>query len=326
MAMNPGAINPGTMNSAGMNQGWTYHDRVASQDAGQTLLAFYCHRYRHSTPEEWRDRILMGQIQINGALACPDSLLQTGQRLSYHRPPWREPDAPLVFEILYEDEDVVAISKPLGLPVLPGGGFLENTLLHQLTLRFPEVAPTPLHRLGRGTSGVMLLAKSALAKSHLSRQWREASVGQGKLKKTYRALVAAWPLADAFVIDTAIGKVPHPRLGYAYGATPAGKSAYSEGQVLQRREASTLLEISIHTGRPHQIRIHLAASGYPLLGDPLYLPGGQPKIPISEGEPMPVPSDIGYSLHAHRIRFVHPRTWEPVEVMAPLPDRLKVAE
>jgi 23S rRNA pseudouridine1911/1915/1917 synthase len=116
----------------------------------------------------------------------------------------------------------------------------------------------------------------------LSRQLRESTAAAHDLQaphpicKTYRALVGAGDLPDRFTITTPIGKVNHPVLGYLYAASPSGLPAYSEGRVLRRAPESTVVEVTIRTGRPHQIRIHLAAAGYPLVGDPLYGVGGRP--------------------------------------------------
>lgn len=299
-----------------MNQGWVYCDRISSKDAGLTLLEFYSQRYRHSSPHQWRTRILAEQVLLDGHPASPNTPLQTGQQLAYHRPPWQEPRVPLEFQVLYQDPDLLAVNKPSGLPVLPGAGFLEHTLLHQLRRRFPQAQP--VHRLGRGTSGIMLVALSDPAKAHLSHQWRASTAGARPLQKTYRALVADWSVGDAFELTFPIGKVPHPQLGYIYAATAGGKPAYSCGRVLQRRVSSTVLEVQIHTGRPHQIRIHLAAAGHPLLGDPLYGVGGGVPLP-PPGQPCPVPGDVGYCLHAYRLRFCHPHSGAMMTVEAPLP-------
>jgi 23S rRNA pseudouridine1911/1915/1917 synthase len=312
-----------------MNQGWIYTDRITVAEAGLTVLDFYATRYRHSSRDAWRDRILAGQIRQNGIPVNLDDRLQLGQTLAYHRPPWPEPAVPLDFEVLYEDEDLVAIAKPAGLPVLPGGNFLTHTLLHQLTLRYPDNPPVPLHRLGRGTSGVMVLGRSPLARSVLSRQLRESTaaahdpLAPRPIRKTYRALVGPSDLPDSFTLTTPIGKVAHPALGYVYAASPTGLAAYSEGRVLRRTPTSTLVEITIRTGRPHQIRIHLAAAGLPLLGDPLYGEGGVPAAiaPAADGS-LPVPGDIGYHLHAWHLALRHPRSQQPLELVAPAPSIL----
>ncbi len=302
-----------------MNQGWIYQDRVRRQDVGLTVLEFYTRRYPHSTLAEWRTRIDAAQITVNGQPTPPEATLQAGQHLAYQRPPWQEPDVPLTFTIQSEDADLLVIAKPAGLPVLPGGGFLEHTLLGQLQLHYPNATPYPIHRLGRGTSGLLLLARSPFARAALSQQMRDRQI-----RKTYRALIGPSDLPDTFTMTQAIGKIPHPTLGYIYGATPAGQFALSEGQVLERRSHSTLLAITILTGRPHQIRIHLASLGYPLLGDPLYMVGGLPRLMGDRAAKLPVPGDCGYHLHAHQLHFTHPRTQTPLHLYCPPPPDLSL--
>ena len=104
-----------------MNQGWIYRERVDRTGSGQTVVDYYCDRYSHSTREQWRDRILDGQVRLNEHSTSPDSRLTSGQSLAYHRPPWLEPEVPLDFEIIHEDSDLLVINKPSGLPVLPCG-------------------------------------------------------------------------------------------------------------------------------------------------------------------------------------------------------------
>jgi 23S rRNA pseudouridine1911/1915/1917 synthase len=316
-----------------MNQGWVYLDRVRGDDAGLTLLEFYTRRYAHSSLSDWQSRIEGGQVLINGISVSAATLLQVGQKLSYHRPPWQEPEVPLVFEVLYEDSDLLVVAKPSGLPVLPGGGFLENTLLHQLRHLYPHETPVPIHRLGRGTSGLMLLARSPLAKSNLSQQMRKSTAGGGLLvrshrpiQKIYRALVSGGDMPDCFSINQPIGKIAHAQLGYIYGAAADGQFARSDVRVLRRDRDATLVEVSIFTGRPHQIRIHMASAGFPLVGDPLYLAGGIPRTFSEDDETkQPVPGDCGYALHAYRLVFLHPRTQQEMSFECPAPKALSVS-
>jgi 23S rRNA pseudouridine1911/1915/1917 synthase len=295
-----------------MNQGWLYQERIKQGNVGIAILDYYANLYQHSSRAEWHDRILSGQILVDGVRVNPELLLKKGQCLTYQRSPWQEPDVPLAFDVLHEDRDLLIVAKPSGLPVLPGGGFLEHTLLHQLRRQYPQDTPVPIHRLGRGTSGLMVLARSPLAKSHLTQQMRDR-----RMRKTYLALVGGGPMPDEFAIAHPIGKINHPILGYLYGATPQGKFAQSDCQVMRRDAETTLLAVKILTGRPHQIRIHLAAAGCPLIGDPLYGIGGVPRVVVDEKQP--VPGDCGYFLHAWRLAFVHPRTGQEMSFVCPPP-------
>ncbi len=306
------------------NNGCTYTDRIKKQTTEQTVLDYYVQRYTHSSREEWCDRIHNGQIQLNSKAVAPETLIKSGQILTYDRPPWEEPDVPLEFETYYEDEDLVVIVKPSGLPVLPGGGFLENTLLRLLARSYEQNPPIPIHRLGRGTSGLMILARSPLAKAQLTKQMSDRQI-----KKIYLALVSGVVERDRIDIHQPVGKVAHPVLGYLFAASPDGLVSESHLQVLERRIDSTLCAVEIFTGRPHQIRIHTATIGHPLVGDPLYVAGGgakldPPKSPLVRGTlngpqrpDIPVPGACGYHLHAHRLSFFHPRSQASLTFTAP---------
>lgn len=299
-----------------MNNGWVYRDVVGPTVAGWTVLEFYARRYRHSSRGEWEERIAQGQILIDERPTTADTRLLEGQRLAYSRPPWSEPPAPLDFEIVYEDKDLLVVSKPAGLPVLPGAGFLDHTLLGQLQKHYPDETPLPIHRLGRGTSGLMLLARSSAARADLSAQMRKHQIC-----KIYRALATGNEMPDHFTVTQPIGKVPYPGLGYLYAATPTGMAAESTCRVLRRGTESSVLAVRIHTGRPHQIRIHLASAGCPLWGEPLYATGGLP-IARAQDSKLPVPGDCGYWLHAEHLRFVHPERDRCLNLWCPPPPPL----
>lgn len=289
------ALAPGM--APGVNQGFEYREQVGPEAVGQTVLAYLARRYRHSSQALWRKRIAGGEVRLGGATAAVTDLLRAGQSLVWRRPPWQEPPVPLAFAILFRDQHLLAVAKPRGLPSIPNGGFLTHTLLHLVRRRFPEA--TPMHRLGRGTSGLLLFTRTPEARRGVSAAWRE-----GRVEKEYRALVTGVPDRPVFSIEASIGPVPHPRLGqvYAASALKGARRAVSHVCVLAAREENAIVEVTIPTGRPHQIRIHMAAAGHPLVGDPLYVAGGVPAL-----EPG-LPGDLGYWLHAHRLRLTHPVT------------------
>jgi len=195
---------------------------------------------------------------------------------------------------------------------MPSGGFLAHTLL-SLVKRLDSEA-TPVHRLGRGTSGLVLCARTAHARSGLAAAWR-----RGEVSRSYRALVSGSPDEDEFCVAAPIGVVPHAILGTIHAASLSGKAARSVMKVLERRGASSVLQVSIGTGRPHQIRIHAAACGHPLVGDPVYAVGGAP----AEGSSA-LPGEGGYFLHAERLGFIHPATGSPIEIACPAPPPLRL--
>jgi 23S rRNA pseudouridine1911/1915/1917 synthase len=293
-----------------VNAGFEYREEVGEGAAGRTVLAWLTQRYRHSTEAAWRERIAGGEVRLGGAVALAMDVLRPGQALVWRRPPWEEPTVPLGFAILHRDDHLLAVGKPRGLPSVPNGGFLEHTLLARVRRVHPEAVP--MHRLGRGTSGLVLFARTDGARRSVALEWR-----RGGVEKEYRALVSGLPALEAFTIDTPIGLVPHPRLGQVHAAAPAGKPAVSHVRVLALRGGNALVAVTIPTGRAHQIRIHLAAAGHPLVGDPLYVEGGVP------GPDPGLPGEGGYRLHAHRLALTHPATGRRLELECPPPVDLR---
>ena len=293
-----------------MNSGYEYRERLPPVADGLSVVDWLCRSRPHSDLVTWTARVERGEISVDGRVATTGDRLAPGQRLAWRRPPWEEPAAPLGFAVLFRDADLVAVAKPRGLPSVPNGGFLEHTLLARVRRLFPGAVP--LHRLGRGTSGLVLFARSAGARRDVAAQWRD-----GRVEKEYLALVSGHPSAASFTVDAAIGPVPHPRLGSVHGASAGGRPALSHVRVIAARGDATLVSVSIPTGRPHQIRIHLAAAGHPLVGDPLYAAGGG-----LAPEPA-LPGETGYWLHAHRLAFAHPSTRERLEIECAPPPALR---
>ncbi|XP_057476775.1 RNA pseudouridine synthase 5 [Actinidia eriantha] len=345
------------------NDGLLYRDTLKPSDSGSTVIEFYSSKHANSAPlQGWLQRIRNGQITIDGSVVTdPNTICRAGSELVYHRLPWKEPDAPYLLEVLFEDDDLIALNKPSGLQVLPGGLFQQRTVLTQLqwqatkkcfSLALQEPHPVPVHRLGRGTSGILLCAKTKLAKTCLSAYFADGTsiVGANsnnsvaistvrKISKIYRSLSSGILDEDEVVIKQPIGTVRYPGVAKGlYVASHSGKPALSKVKVLDRNLQGnrTLVEVEIQSGRPHQIRIHLSFIGHPLIGDPLYVTGGRPKCfdpEVGDGSfaqdggyqrPMkPVPGDTGYFLHAHQLVLSHPTSSEVIKITAPLPSILR---
>ena len=311
-----------------LNGGWTYRDRMEARASGLSVSGFYAGRYRHSAQQEWQRRLAAGEIERNGQRLLADVALGAGDRLAWHRPPWLEGAVPARWAVVHDDGDLLVIDKPSGLPVLPAGGWLEHTVLRLLEHRHQGDAaglPRPVHRLGRFTSGLLVCARRPATRAWLSRQLRESTAGALPLggepsgcRKLYRALLVPGrlPLApgESLVITTPIGRRDHPQLGQLWCAADGSQSgdlaASSLLTLLEREAAADLVQVAIASGRPHQIRIHCAALGAPLLGDPLYRPGG-----LAEGSARP--GDGGYRLQAWRLELTCPDGGR-LELEAPL--------
>ena len=290
-----------------VNDGCEYKEIVPVVEHGRTLLDHLCTRYDHSSREEWQQRIEEGRVLLEGRATQADVCLRQGQHILWSRPPWQEPDAPQGWRMLREDTEVLAVEKPAGLPTLPGAGFYESTLLHLVQREYADAVPA--HRLGRWTSGVALFARTPQARSDLAAQFAGRTI-----QKNYRALASGSPDKDCFDIDAAIGPIPHAVLGTVHAVSVDGRGAHSSVNVRERREKEFLCDVAITTGRPHQIRIHLAAAGYPLVGDPLYPAGGVP-LPDTTA----LPGDCGYALHAADITFCCVSSGKRVRVVSEPP-------
>jgi 23S rRNA pseudouridine1911/1915/1917 synthase len=328
---------------AALNRGHAYRDRVNPADLaspGTSVSGFYARRYNHSSQAVWRERLAAGEIMRNGQKLWADGPLELGDRLVWHRPPWQEAAVPVLPGPLFDDGDLVAFAKPSGLPVLPAGGFLEHTLLSQIERQVAAGqldgragVPKPVHRLGRFTSGLLLCARTAASRAWLSALLRESTAEDSAAspppfacRKVYRALIAPLPEGlglepgESLEITVPIGRLPHPRIGLLWCAAPGepvALPASSQLTLLEHTSVGALVEVAIASGRPHQIRIHTAAIGAPLLGDPLYGPGG-----VARSDALP--GDGGYRLHAHRLSLPLADGFR-LRLEAPLPAELRAA-
>ena len=138
-----------------LNEGYVYRDEVRPADAGTQVLDYHAARFQHSSRESWRHSIEAGAVRVNGSVADCEQLLRAGDRLEFHRPPWEEPEAPLEFRVVHEDEQVLVVEKPSGLQVLPAGRFLQHTLLRQVQAsradRSQHSGNSAFERVGSGT-------------------------------------------------------------------------------------------------------------------------------------------------------------------------------
>lgn len=255
--------------------------------------------------------IAEGRVRVNGKPAAKSARLSGGETVTVDVPQLRETALPpqnIPLDVVYEDDDVIVVNKPTGLVVHPAPGHpdgtLVNALLHHcgdsLSGIGGEKRPGIVHRIDRDTSGLIIAAKNDAAHLALSAQLKDHS-----LSRTYECLVTGNMKQDSGTVDAPIGRSSADRKKMA--VVPTGRRAVTHWKVVARYPGVTHLRCRLETGRTHQIRVHMAYIGHPILGDTVY------------GAKKPVPGLTGQCLHATGLRFVHPRTGEPVELHCPLP-------
>lgn len=254
-----------------------------------------------------------GAVTLNGGPARKNDRPDPGDVLEVVLPD-PEPidlvpqDIPL--DVVYEDGDVIVVNKPVGLVVHPAPGHPDGTLVNALLYHCGtslsgingELRPGIVHRIDRDTSGLIIAAKNDRAHLALAAQLQDHS-----LARTYEAVAVGGLREDSGTVDAPIGRHPVDRKKMAIDRKN-GREAITHWTVLARYPGYTHVECRLETGRTHQIRVHLASIGHPLLGDTVY------------GAKKPVPGLAGQCLHARRLRFVHPSTGEELELECPLPD------
>ena len=247
-----------------------------------------------------KDRLQAGDvIEIDAELSADDELTAEAMEL----------------DVRYEDEHFLIVNKPENLVVHPAAGHHEGTLLNGLLHSFPELAQLPragiIHRLDKDTTGLMLIARTLRAHTDLVRQLQER-----RIERVYQALVHG-VLTAGGTVDQPVGRHPVHRTRMA--VIEEGKPARTHYRVLERFRAHTLIEISLETGRTHQIRVHVAWLGYPVTGDRTY--GGRPKPPAAC--PAELAAALGafhrQALHACRLSLTHPETRKKVSINMELP-------
>ena len=261
----------------------------------------------------------VGAVRVDGQpVATRSRRLVAGEVLDVDVPaagdPSLVPDPSVEVPVVFEDDQVVVVDKPAGLVVHPGAGNQTGTMVHGLLARYPELAgvggddtrPGVVHRLDAGTSGLLVLGRTEEAFHHLV-----AQLGARTVERRYRTLVHGRVAAPAGVVDGPIGRDPRDPTRHAVVA--GGKQARTHYEVVDRQSDTTLLACRLETGRTHQIRVHLAGIGHPVVGDVLY--GGHPDLGLTRPY-----------LHAFRLAFHHPATRERVAFESPVPPDLVEAD
>lgn len=282
---------------------------------GETRLDKYvCAQVPKLSRTKVQKLIAEGNITVNGQPAKPGLRLNLGDKIDISIPPTQpstlKPEA-IPIKIIYEDDDLLAVDKPAGLTVHPAPGHPAHTLVNAILAHFPHLAdigdslrPGVVHRLDKDTSGVMLVAKNSAAQANLARQFKSHSV-----TKDYLALVRGKLEPENGIIEADIGRDSRNRKKMAVVAQ--GREARTEYRVVRYIGGYTLLEVMPETGRTHQIRVHLAAIGFPVVGDKVY----GVKAPFLSRQ----------FLHASRLGFKLPSTGEYVEFESKLPPDLEQA-
>lgn len=254
-----------------------------------------------------------GHASVDGRpVTSPSHRLRAGQRVRIELVPTQQSLAfrpePVPFDIVHEDEHLYVVDKRAGLVVHPGAGNWSGTLLNGLLHRDPSSAGLPragiVHRLDKDTSGLMVVARSLQAVTALVR-----AIAAREVQREYLALVHGdWPSAER--IDAPVGRDPVSRVRMA--VVSGGRAARTDVEPLGQGGGASALRCVLHTGRTHQIRVHVAYRGRPLLADTLY--GGKPALGLTR-----------QALHAHRLAFRHPASGEPMSFRSPLPADLAAA-
>lgn len=286
---------------------------VTEETAGDRIDKFLAEQYENLSRSFLQKLLKSGEVMVGGRPVKASYKVAEGDLISFEVPEAVEPeivpeDIPL--DILYEDHDVILVNKPKGMVVHPAAGHYTGTLVNALMFHCKEdlsgingvLRPGIVHRIDMDTTGVIIACKNDLAHNSIAAQLKEHSI-----TRRYQAIVHGALKDDEGVIDEPIGRSPKDRKKMAVNYNN-GKCAVTHYKVLTRFKDFTHIECRLETGRTHQIRVHMASIGHPLLGDAVY---GPAKCPYKLQ---------GQTLHAGILGFVHPRTGEYMEFSAPLPE------
>ena len=298
---------------------------VDASGAGERLDRWAAERLPSLSRARVQALIAEGRIRLDGAPTRASSHVRAGQVVEVEIPPpapaGPRPE-PIALSVVYEDPRLIVVDKPAGLVVHPAAGNATGTLVNALLHHARDLSgvggvlrPGIVHRLDRGTSGLLVVAKDDAAHQALARQFASRSVG-----KEYLAVVLGVPSPRSGTIDASIGRDRSHRRKMSVAA-PRGRQALSSYEVLEPLDGAALLRVRIHTGRTHQIRVHLSSIGHPVAGDATYggrrTPGCRRAASREALERLARPA-----LHAARLAFDHPATGERLSFESPLPPDL----
>ncbi|MCX2727694.1 RluA family pseudouridine synthase [Thermomicrobium sp. 4228-Ro] len=289
---------------------------ISEREHGERLDKLIASRVTGMSRSFVQQLMKQGAILVNGQPCKPAQRVRFGDRLEVYLPPVEPPSdlepEYLPIPVIYEDDEIIVFDKPPGIVTHPAPGHEHGTLVNALKAIRPDLQVQPshrpgiVHRLDKDTSGLLVVAKTEPARLALLEQWQSRSV-----VKRYTTLVHGVVEPDSGTIDAPISRDPRERTKMAVVAW--GRPAITHFRVLERFQCATLLDVTIETGRTHQIRVHCAFIGHPVVGDQQY--GGNRPFCV------PVPRQF---LHARYLRFRHPTTGRVIELETPLPWDLRV--
>ena len=284
---------------------------VSENDAKLRLDQFLVKRLPQYSRSRLQQLIRSGFVRLNEQTTRPRQIVQSGDKIDLIEPPLEKIETrpePIPLDVLFEDDDLIVINKPAGLTVHPGAGQREHTLVNALLSHCTTLSgiagkerPGIVHRLDKETSGCLVVAKNDIAHRELSKQFAARTV-----EKIYLALVAGKSRKAAGIIEEKIGRHPVHRRRMRVSSL-RGRTAKTEYRVVRSSDQASLIECRLHSGRTHQIRVHLHHLGHPVLGDKLYAPRFAKAFPRQ-------------MLHAWKLGFHRPRTGEWRNFEAPLPE------
>lgn len=304
---------------------------VGSEHAGRRLDHFLVSQLPDSSRSRIQQLIAQKKVRIDGKSAKASLLLRGGEQIEtvgeVERPPLRAMPEEILLDVVYEDDDIAVVNKPSGMMVHAGAGATDDernrgTLVNALLHRFGalsgvggELRPGIVHRLDKETSGLIVVAKNDAAHRKLGAQFSER-----KVKKTYVALVHGWLKTDKGTISSPISRDAIRRVRMTTRRS-GGREAITKYSVTRRIESDfgkfTLLTVKIETGRTHQIRVHMASLGHPVVGDALY--GAPRKIRCKSGPAISLSRNF---LHSAELQLEHPRSGELLTFLSPIPEAL----